>query len=317
MLNQLARAIKHTPRLFLRANVSTYVVAVEVVDGGLAEHGVVLELTLAERRGVASNDDELGLAGTDSLDRGLVSVVTGQRRSSGAVLTRLDVVASLGVENSPEGNLTGLHNKRKARVDGVGGLCLLGGHLCVGFWGLSGCWKKYGAPVLLFYRLLEREESKFEMEFAKTPAKLGSCAKRKATRPDGDGVRRSPPSPSNVLNVVGMPWPCIIQHMSIVGRLLQGRVLRHPMGAHVGVVESVWMLQHVADIHKRGKAVTVDESNKHGSGNSTTTLFNLITLSSQILLLAFLLCLACPAVQTHTYSPSTHITSTYPEYLYL
>jgi hypothetical protein len=73
MLNQLAGAIKHTPRLFLRANVSTYVVAVEVVDGGLAEHGVVLELTLAERGGVAGNDDELGLAHTDGLDGGLVA----------------------------------------------------------------------------------------------------------------------------------------------------------------------------------------------------------------------------------------------------
>jgi hypothetical protein len=73
MLNQLARAIKHTPGLFLRARVSTYVVAVEVVDGGLAEHGVVLELTLAERGSVAGNDDELGLARADGLDGGLVA----------------------------------------------------------------------------------------------------------------------------------------------------------------------------------------------------------------------------------------------------
>jgi hypothetical protein len=35
--------------------------------------------------------------------------------------------------DSPEGNLSGLHNKRKARVDRVGGLSLLGGHLCVVF----------------------------------------------------------------------------------------------------------------------------------------------------------------------------------------
>lgn len=51
----------------------TYVVAGEVVDGGLAEHGVVLELRLAERRGVASNDDELGLAGAEGLEGGLVT----------------------------------------------------------------------------------------------------------------------------------------------------------------------------------------------------------------------------------------------------
>lgn len=44
-----------------------------MVDGGLAEHGVVLELRLAERRGVAGNDDELGLAGAEGLEGGLVT----------------------------------------------------------------------------------------------------------------------------------------------------------------------------------------------------------------------------------------------------
>ena len=43
------------------------------MDSGLAEHAVVLELRLAERRRVASNDDELGLAGTKRLEGGLVS----------------------------------------------------------------------------------------------------------------------------------------------------------------------------------------------------------------------------------------------------
>jgi hypothetical protein len=52
---------------------STYVVAGEVVDGGLGQHAVVLELTLAERRSVASNDDELGLAGSEALEGRLVS----------------------------------------------------------------------------------------------------------------------------------------------------------------------------------------------------------------------------------------------------
>lgn len=70
---------------------------------GLGKHGVVLELRLPQRGGVASNDDELGLASAEALEGRLVS----------------------------EGDLTGLHNKRKARVDGVGGsLVLLGGHLC-------------------------------------------------------------------------------------------------------------------------------------------------------------------------------------------
>jgi hypothetical protein len=44
-----------------------------VVDVGLGKHGVVLELTLAERRGVASNDDELGLSGAEGLEGRLVS----------------------------------------------------------------------------------------------------------------------------------------------------------------------------------------------------------------------------------------------------
>lgn len=42
--------------------VYTHVVTLEVVDVGLGQHGVVLKLTLSERRGVASNDDELGLS---------------------------------------------------------------------------------------------------------------------------------------------------------------------------------------------------------------------------------------------------------------
>jgi len=196
MLNQLARAIKHAPRLFLRANVSTYVVAVEVVDSGLAKHGVVLELSLAERRAVASNDDELGLAGTDSLDGRLVSVTRGQKGPWREKFVQ-DLMLSqvLLMQNSPEGNLTGLHNKRKARVDGVGGLGLLGGHLCVGFWGLSGCWKKYGAPVLVFYRLLEREKlsargfsTMLLPRLARAPSE-----QRKATRLDQDGAGRSGP----------------------------------------------------------------------------------------------------------------------------
>jgi hypothetical protein len=44
-----------------------------VVDVGLGQHGVVLELTLAERRGVASNNDELGLSGSKGLEGRFVS----------------------------------------------------------------------------------------------------------------------------------------------------------------------------------------------------------------------------------------------------
>ena len=54
-------------------SVSTYVVAGEVVDRGLGQHGVVLELRLAERGSVAGNDDKLGLARAEALEGGLVT----------------------------------------------------------------------------------------------------------------------------------------------------------------------------------------------------------------------------------------------------
>jgi hypothetical protein len=44
-----------------------------VVDVGFGQHGVVLELTLAERRGVASNNDELGLSRSKGLEGRFVS----------------------------------------------------------------------------------------------------------------------------------------------------------------------------------------------------------------------------------------------------
>lgn len=44
-----------------------------MVDGGLGEHAVVLELALAERGSVAGNDDQLGLAGAQALEGGLVA----------------------------------------------------------------------------------------------------------------------------------------------------------------------------------------------------------------------------------------------------
>ena len=59
--------------------VATHVVAGEVVDGSLGEHGVVLELTLAERRSVGGDDNQLGLAG---LVDGIVSDWMGGARTS-------------------------------------------------------------------------------------------------------------------------------------------------------------------------------------------------------------------------------------------
>jgi len=58
---------------YARAADFTYVVTGEVVDRGLAQHGVVLELTLTERRSVGGNDDQLGLAGAEGLDGRLVA----------------------------------------------------------------------------------------------------------------------------------------------------------------------------------------------------------------------------------------------------
>ena len=43
------------------------------MDGSLGQHAVVLELGLAERGSVASNDDELGLAGAQALESRLVT----------------------------------------------------------------------------------------------------------------------------------------------------------------------------------------------------------------------------------------------------
>ena len=44
-----------------------------MVDLGLGKHGVVFQLGLAQRRGVAGDDDELGLSGAESLEGGFVS----------------------------------------------------------------------------------------------------------------------------------------------------------------------------------------------------------------------------------------------------
>lgn len=59
------------------------------MDGGLGEHGVVLELRLAERGSVGSNDDQLGLARAQSLHGRL----------------------------STQGDLTGLHHQGEPGVD--------------------------------------------------------------------------------------------------------------------------------------------------------------------------------------------------------
>lgn len=43
------------------------------MDRSLSKHGIVLELTLPERRSVGGDDDQLGLAVAESLEGRLVS----------------------------------------------------------------------------------------------------------------------------------------------------------------------------------------------------------------------------------------------------
>lgn len=80
------------------------VVTMEVVHTGLREHGIILNLTLAQSRAVVGNEDKLGLA----LAQGLQS-----RLESQAVLATL-------------------HHQLQASIDGICGLgslgLLLGGH---------------------------------------------------------------------------------------------------------------------------------------------------------------------------------------------
>jgi hypothetical protein len=89
-----------------------------VVHGGLAEHGVVLELRLAERGGVAGDDDELGLAGAEGLEGGLVtksdlSGLFSKNRQYGRGLV------SKFVKHAH------LDSQRQLGVDAVSGLCSL------------------------------------------------------------------------------------------------------------------------------------------------------------------------------------------------
>lgn len=70
------------------------------MDAGLAEHAVVLELRLAERRRVAGDDNKLGLAGSEGLEGALVA----------------------------ESDLAGLHGQRQLGVDTILSLLLLRCH---------------------------------------------------------------------------------------------------------------------------------------------------------------------------------------------
>jgi hypothetical protein len=95
------------------------------VDRGLGQHGVVFQLRLAERRGVAGDEDQLGLARTESYSHRMLARFLLpdfecaqeriQRTYQGGLVTQND--------------LTRLHHQGEARVEGVSGLgLLLGGH---------------------------------------------------------------------------------------------------------------------------------------------------------------------------------------------
>lgn len=63
-------------------------------------HSVVLELRLAERRGVAGNDDELGLSRSQALQRRLVS--EGDPRESISIRSRVSGAGGLTFHSSSQ-----------------------------------------------------------------------------------------------------------------------------------------------------------------------------------------------------------------------
>lgn len=102
-----------------------------MVDGSLGQHGVVLQLRLAEGRGVASNHDELGLARAESCNNRLLAFRCIAKFETGCLcsagLIRLTLESGLVTQS----DLTRLHHKCETGVQGVTGLGLLldGGHL--------------------------------------------------------------------------------------------------------------------------------------------------------------------------------------------
>ena len=105
----------HSPNSSWDLGVKTYVVAVEVVDGRLGQHAVVLQLTFAERRGVAGDEDEL--------KRGRSLAEAACESFSWSSYLGLAAAQRLERRLVTEHNLTRLHHKRELGVDGVG-ICL-------------------------------------------------------------------------------------------------------------------------------------------------------------------------------------------------
>lgn len=95
------------------------------MDGSLGQHGVVLQLRLAERRGVAGDEDQLSLARAESCRESTLARVHNFKADA-------DIFSGLTLEGGlvTQNDLTRLHHQGEARVEGVTGLgLLLGGHL--------------------------------------------------------------------------------------------------------------------------------------------------------------------------------------------
>jgi hypothetical protein len=107
----------------------TYVVAGEVVHGGLAEHGVVLELRLAERGSVAGAE---GLKGGLVTKSDLSGLLWKTRQYGRGLVSKF-------VERAH------LDSQRQLGVDAVSGLCSLLRCHCDGIWG--GSWAVVGVVV--------------------------------------------------------------------------------------------------------------------------------------------------------------------------
>ena len=97
------------------------------MDGGLGEHAVVLELALAERRGVASNNNELGLARAKGLEGGLVA----ESDLAGLFVNVRHGSYAAAVQPTLQCD-SHLDRQRQLSVDGVGRLCALLRCHCVG-----------------------------------------------------------------------------------------------------------------------------------------------------------------------------------------
>lgn len=122
----------------------TYVVSGEMMDRGLGQHAVVLEFGLAERRGVAGDDDQLGLSRTKALQGRLVTQSNSvQDKVSWSGHWTYEVLEGRG-----QNVLSRLHDQSQTAVDRVRGLLsFLGGHLCA-----SGKYRKYSCCEVVALR---------------------------------------------------------------------------------------------------------------------------------------------------------------------